>query len=129
MSIHLFFPTFIPVGVTFMPDLREFLVLSGQSIWGAFRSPDETSGYIEKYVDYDIPTAASSIFRTGNNVITLGDTLSVFLPSENELTLVKSYPDISGTCYLKEGDVIAVADTRGLFLYDISDLENITLIP
>jgi hypothetical protein len=42
---------------------------------------------------------------------------------------VKDYPDISGTCYSKAGDILAVANAQGLFLYDINNLENIKLIP
>ncbi|MBK7626005.1 MAG: hypothetical protein IPJ16_02185 [Bacteroidales bacterium] len=129
LTFHLYFPTFTPLDITYLPDLKEFLVLSGQSVWGAFKYPGETSVYMEKYIDYKIPTAASSIFRIGNNVITLGNELSVYSSSENELKLVKNYPDISGTCYSQAGNVLAVANTQGLFLYDISDLENIKLIP
>jgi hypothetical protein len=130
LTFHMFFPTFVPLDITYLPDLREFLVLSGESVWGAFKySDDQTSVYMEKYIDYEIPTVATSILRIGNNVITLGEELSVYLPSENELTLVKNYPDISGTCWTKAGDVLAVANTQGLFLYDISDLENIKIIP
>ncbi len=130
LTFHLYFPTFNPLDITYLPDLREFLVLSGQSVWGAFKySDDQTSVYMEKYIDYNIPTVATSIFRIGNNVVTLGNELSVYLPSENELKLVKNYPDISGSCYSKAGNVLAVANTRGLFIYDINDLENIKLIP
>ncbi|MBW6481140.1 MAG: hypothetical protein K0B37_17055 [Bacteroidales bacterium] len=130
LTFHLYFPTFKPLDITYLPDLREFLVLSGQSIWGAFKyTDDQTSVYMEKYIDYKIQTVATSILRIENNVITLGDELSVYLPSEDELKLVKTYPDISGTCWSKEGDVLAVANIQGLFLYDISDLENIKLIP
>jgi hypothetical protein len=84
---------------------------------------------MEKYIDYKIPTSASSIFRIGNNVITLGNELSVYLPSENDLKFVKTYPDISGTCYSKVGNVLAVANAQGLFLYDINNLDNIKLTP
>ena len=127
LTYHLYFPTFRPIDITYLPTMQAFFVLSGQSVWGAFKSSD--SVYMERYIDYKIPTDAASIFITGNNVITLGNQLSVYLPSENELKLVKEYPDISGTCYWKAADVLAVANTQGLFLYDISDLENIKLIP
>jgi hypothetical protein len=129
LTFHLYIPTFTPLDITYLPDLREFLFLSGQSVWGAFKYPGNASVYMERYVDYKIPTTASSIFRIGNKVITLGNELSVYLPAQNELTLVKNYPEISGTCYSKAGNVLAVANTQGLFLYDISDLENIRLIP
>jgi hypothetical protein len=126
-SYHLYFPDFRPVDITYMPTMQAFFVLSGQSIWGAFKSSD--SAYMKRYFDYKIPTDATSIFWKGNNVITIGNKLSVYLPSENELKLVKDYPDISGTCYSKAGDVLAVANAQGLFLYDINNLENIILIP
>lgn len=130
LTFHLYFPTFSPLDITYLPDLREFLVLSGQSVWGAFKYKDDhTSVYMEKYIDYKIPTDATSIFSIGDNVITLGDELSVYLPSENELNLVKTYPDISGSCYSKAENILAVANAQGLFLYDINDLENIKLIP
>ena len=128
INFHLYFPTFKPLDITYLPNLREFLVLSGQSVWGAFKYPEPAGSYMEKYIDYKIPTSASSILRIGNNVITLGNELTVYLPSENELKFVKTYPDISGTCYSKVGDVLAVANAQGLFLYDINDLENIKLI-
>ena len=127
VSYHLHYPTFIPCDITYFPDRRAFYVLSGQSIWGAFKSSE--SAYIERYVDYEIPTNAKSIFKVGTHVITLGDQLTVYIPAEDELQLVTNYPDISGTCYSKAGDILAVANTQGLFLYDISNLENIKLIP
>nr|WP_321357222.1 hypothetical protein [uncultured Draconibacterium sp.] len=127
VSYHLYFPTFRPIDITYLPSIQVFFVLSGQSIWGGYKSNE--SAYMERYVDYEIPTNATSIFRVGNNVITLGNQLSVYIPSEDELQLVTNYPDISGTCYSKAGDILAVANTQGLFLYDISNLENIKLIP
>jgi len=129
MFYHLYFPQFRPLAITYLPTLRAYFVLSGQSVWGAFKKSDPTEGYMERYIDYKIPTDATSIFRKGNNVITIGSKLSVYLPSENELKLVKDYPEISGTCYSKAGDILAVANTQGLFIYDISNLENIKLIP
>jgi len=84
---------------------------------------------MKSYLDYKIPTDATSIFRIGNNVITLGNELNVYTPTETTLTLVKTYPAISGKSYLLTGNVLAVANVQGLFLYDISNLENIKLIP
>lgn len=127
LTYHLYFPTFRPLAITYLPTMQAFFVLSGQSVWGAFKSSD--SVYMKRYFDYGIPTDATSIFGIGNNVITLGNQLSVYLPSENELKLVKNYPDISGTCYSKVEDVLAVANAQGLILYDISNLENIKRIP
>ena len=109
--------------------MQAFFVLAGDSVWGAYKKKTTTFYDIERYKDYNILTDATSIVSIGNNAITLGSKLSVYLPSENELNLVKDYPDISGTCWSKTGDVLAVANTQGLFLYDISDLENIKIIP
>jgi hypothetical protein len=128
-SCHLHFPTFKPLDITYLPAMQAFFVLSGKSVWGAFKKSYPAQNSIDRYKDYNISTDATSIFRKVNNVITLGNKLSVYLPSENELLLVKDYPDISGTCYSIAGDVLAVANTQGLFLYDIANLENITLIP
>jgi len=55
--------------------------------------------------------------------------VQVYLPSENELKLVKDYPGISGKCCKKEGSYLAIANSLGLFIYNITDLENIQLIP
>jgi hypothetical protein len=126
-SYQLYFPNFRPVDITYMPTMKAFLVLSGQSIWGAFK--DSVSSYMKKYIDYQIPSTATSILRIENKVITLGNELKVYSPSEIELKLVKTYSGISGTCYLKVGDVLAVANVQGLFLYDINNLENIKRIP
>ena len=127
LTYHLYFPDFKPVDITYMPTMKAFIVLSGQSVWAAFKDSD--SVYMKKYMDYKIPTDATSIFRIGNNVITLGNELNVYAPTETTLTLVKTYPAISGKSYLLTGNVLAVANVQGLFLYDISNLENIKLLP
>lgn len=127
LTYHLYFPDFRPLDITYMQTMQAFFVLSGQSIWVAYKSSD--SVYMERYIDYEIPTDATSIFNVGNNVLTLGNHLSVYSPSENQLKLVKEYPEISGTCYSKVEDVLTIANTQGIFFYDITDLENIQLIP
>ncbi|WP_297098884.1 hypothetical protein [Draconibacterium sp.] len=127
VSYHLYFPTFRPIDITYLPGMQVFYVLSGQSIWGGYKSNE--SAYMERYVDYEIPTNATSIFRVENHLITLGNELAVYIPAEDELQLVTNYSDISGTCWSKDGNVLAVANAQGLFLYDISNLENIKLIP
>ena len=128
-NYHLYFPNFNPLDITYLPTMQAFFVLSGNSIWGAFKYSDPQQQYMERYIDYKIPTEATSIFWKGNNVITIGNGLSVYLPSANELKLVKDYPGISGKCCKKEGSILSVANTQGLFLYDITDLENIQLLP
>jgi hypothetical protein len=128
-SYQLYFSSFRPIDITYMPTMRAFFVLSGNSVWGAFKKSDPTEAYMDRYIDYKISTDATSIFSSGNNLITLGNELKVYAPSENELKLVKDYPNISGTCYSKEGNMVAVANAQGLFFYDFSDLNNIILIP
>ena len=127
LTYHLYFPNFMPLDITYMPGMQAFFVLSGQSVWVAIKDSD--SVYMKSYLDYKIPTDATSIFRIGNNVITLGKELNVYAPTVTNLTLVKAYPAISGKSYLLTGNILAVANVQGLFLYDISNLENIKLIP
>lgn len=130
LTYHLYFPSFMPRDIKYMPGIHSFFVLSGQSIWGALKNSNPTNGTIEKYYNYDISTNATSLFLKGNNVITLGSKLSVYLSQDNEqLELMKVYPDISGDCYSASGNILSIANTKGLFLYDISDLENIKPIP
>jgi hypothetical protein len=129
VSYHLYFPTFKPLDVTWLPQMNAYFALSGTSLWGAFKSIDPPSAYMERYKDYQIATDAVEIFRVGDKLITLGKNLSVYAPSVNEVRLVKVYPGISGTCCKKEGNVLAVANMEGLFFYDITDLDNIQLIP
>jgi len=129
MTYQLYFSNSKPVDATYLSTMRAFFVLSGQSIWGAFKNNDPIEHRIESYLDYKISTDAIAIFSSGNNLITLGNNLSVYSPSATEIKLVKSYPEISGMCYLKVGNILAVANVQGLFLYDINNLENIILIP
>lgn len=117
-----------PVDVTYMPELKAFFYLSGQSIHGAFRHRDPVYSTIEIYKDYQIFTNATAIERVGGHLITLGEGLTVYLPGENDIKFVKEYPGVSAVCYLKEGNMLIVADTKGLLLYDIEDVENIKLI-
>ena len=126
---NLYFPTFKPVDISFMPQMNAFFALSGTSVWGVFISGDGVSGFKKTYKDYQIATDAVEILRVGDKLITLGNELSVYAASENELRLVKKYPGISGKCCKKEGGFLTVANTQGLFIYDITDLENIQLIP
>jgi hypothetical protein len=121
----LYFKDFKPLDICYMPQLNAFFTLSGSSIWGAFVSEDPVSGVNRTYKDYHIATNATEIFRVGDQLITLGNELSVYTVSENEISLVKRYPAISGKCCKKEGNLLIVANTQGLTLYDISDLENI----
>ncbi len=120
---------FMPLDITYMPNMDAFFVLWNQSIWGAFKHKDPTHNIIGNYKNYDRLTAATSIFTIGNHVVTLGKELSIYLPSENDLKLVKNYSDISGVCYEKTGNTVVIANTQGLFKYDFNDVENIKQIP
>jgi len=126
---NLYFPTFKPLDISYMPQMNAFFALSGTSVWGVFISGDGVTGFKKTYKDYQIATDAVEIFRVGDKLITLGNELSVYSTSENEIRLVKKYPGISGKCCKKEGSFLTVANTQGLFIYDITDLENIQLIP
>jgi hypothetical protein len=128
-SYHLYFSSIRPLDVAYLPAMEAFFVVSGYSVWGAFKDSNGESSYMERYLDYGIESDATSLFIADNMVVTLGSQLSVYSPSDNELQLVAAYPDITGSCYSKAGDVLAVANTQGLFLYDISNLEDIKTIP
>jgi len=128
VSFHLYFPKFKPVDLTYMPQMNAFFALSGTSVWGAFKSINPPSAYMESYKDFQTATDAVEIFRVGDKLVTLGKELNVYVPSKTEITLLKTYPGISGTCCFLEGNVLATAGTKGLFLYNISDLGNIQLI-
>ena len=128
-SYALYFPNFKPLDICYLPKLNAFFVLSGQSVWGVFISGDGATGFKKAYKDYQIATDATEIFRVGDKLITLGNELSVYAATENTMSLVKNYPGITGKCCKKEGNIITVANTQGLYIYDITDPENIKLIP
>lgn len=129
LSYAFYFPDFVVSDICFMPELNAFIILSGTSFWGVFISGDTQTGFIKTYKEYDTKTDATEIFRVGDQVVTLGDELSVWSVTPDEISLVKTYPDISGKCCLKEGSQLIVANTQGVFQYDITDLENIQAIP
>lgn len=129
VTYALYFPTFKPLDICYMPQRNTFFVLSGASVWGVFISVDPVTGVNRTYKDYEISTDAEKIFRAGDKLVTLGNELSVYSVSEDQISLVKKYPGISGKCYSRHGEVLTIANTQGLFLYDVSDLENIQLIP
>lgn len=124
-----YFEDFTPVDIAYMPQLDAFFVLTGTTVMGVFITGNGIPKFSKIYKDYPVTTDAVKIFRVGDKLITLGSELSVYAASENELLLVKDYADISGTCYSTTGNILAVANTQGLFLYDISNLENINLLP
>lgn len=128
-SYQLYFPDFRPLDVCYMPALNAFMALSDNSVWGVFISGDAASGFKTTYKDYQVSTGALQIVRVGDQLLTLGDDLEIYSVTQNELSLVKKYPGISGMCCQKQDNLLTVASTQGLFLYDITNPENIQLIP
>lgn len=124
-----YFPGFIPVDICYMPQMDAFFVLSGTSIWGVFITGNGIPSFSKTMKDYQVSDNATEIFRSGDNLVTLGDKLSVYAVTENEMKLIKEYPDIKGACGKKEGDTLVVVNGQGLFFYDIEDLEDIQLMP
>ena len=129
LSYAFYFPDFVVCDICYMPEMNAFIALSGTSFWGVFISGETQTGFIKTYKEYGTETDAIEIFRLGDQVVTLGDDLSVWSVTPDEIALVKTYPDISGRCCLKEGSRLIVANTQGLFQYDIADPENIKPIP
>lgn len=127
-SSHIYFSEFKPLDITYIPAYQTFYILSGQSIWGAWRNSDPNQSILHFFKNFNINSDATSIFSSENYLITLGNQLSVYSASQSEIRLIKNYPEISGECYLKTGNVLAVVHLQNLTLYDISDLENIKVI-
>lgn len=125
LTHQLYFPTFRPLDICYMPALNAFFTLSGTSVWGVFISGDGVSGYKKTFKDFGVATDAVEMIRVDDKLLCLGSELSLYAVSENELSLLKRYPEISGKCFKKEGNVLAVANTQGLMVYDISDVEDI----
>lgn len=124
----LYFPDFKPVDITYLSNAKAFFALSGQSIWGMYKHSDPVMGTMERYKDYQILSDAVAIFEERGMLITLGKELSVYSLSNDEIKIVREYKNISGTSYLKEGEVLVIVNPQGLFFYNINDLENIQLI-
>ena len=122
----LYQPDYVSMDVTYVASLKTFFVLTRNSIRTVSITDDNP--FMHNYLEYDIFSGAVSIIEAQEKLITLGNRLTVYIPTENGIQFLKKYPDISGTCMLKEGNVLAVANQKGLFFYDISDLENITPI-
>ena len=73
-----------------------------------------------------------SLINVNDIVFDLGNHLRLYAPFVQDVTyewFMLKYPNISGSCMLKDDNILAVANQQGLLLYDITDLENITLIP
>lgn len=125
----LYFPDFVAEDICYVPDLNAFVVLTGTSFHGVFIGGDRQSGYTRTYKDFGVETNAVEVFRKGDHLVTLGDGLSVWTVTSDDITLVKTYPEISGICGKVEDSKLIVANTQGVFQYSIADLENIQPIP
>jgi len=109
------------IDASYMTSQKTFWFLSAQGISGELK---ENGQYTP--TSMNIP-GAEAITCVNNYIFTLGARLEIHrAPS---LELVKKYPDISGSCMLKEGETLITAGKKGVLLYDISDLNNIKLIP
>jgi len=80
------------------------------------------------------PTSmATSIINVNDTILALGSQLTLhrFFLRDNIRVMerVGEYPNISGMAMLRESNTLFVANRNGLFIYDISDLKNITLKP
>jgi len=112
----------MPVDVTYIKSLNYFYSLTDNFIR---RTKPK---YYEFNFGFEISPGAVAITEAQDNLITLGNRLTVYLPSETDLQFIRDYPEISGSCMLKDGNVLAIANQQGLFFYDISNLENIVPI-
>ena len=76
---------------------------------------------------------ATSIINVDDYILALGTRLTIhrfhFEHYLQTVERVRDYSNISGLAMLRDGDHLYIANRQGLFVYDISDLENIILIP
>jgi len=129
ISYPLYFPNFIPLDISYMSSMDAFFILTGTTVYGVFITGNGIPEFSYKTKEYPVETDAVEIFTVGDNIVTLGNELTVYSVSEDKISLVKKYTEISGICCKKEENLLVVANTQGLFIYDITNLENIQLIP
>jgi len=84
--------------------------------------------YYEHSTEYAIIPGAVAITCSSDKIITLGDKLIVYNEADSKLSIIKEYPEISGTCMLQEDKILTIANTQGVFFYDISNVNDIKLI-
>jgi hypothetical protein len=109
------------IDVSYMESQKTFWFLSKSGIYGGQTIDGHTFT-----ASINIP-GIETLTCIGDHIITLGSRLEVY--SVPLLEVVKKYPDISGSCMLKEGDTLIIAGKKGLSFYDISNLKDIKLIP
>ena len=102
-----------------------FFILTKNRIRKTFIDYD----YNEHKTEYLITPGAVAITCAQDKIITLGDKLLVYDDTDSTLTVVKEYPDIAGLCMVKENEVLTIANSKGVFFYDISDVNDIKIIP
>jgi len=112
------------IDVTYMDTQGCFFILAKNRIRKTFYDNE----YYEHYVEYAVPPGAVAITCAQGKIITLGDKLLVYNVPDETLPVVKEYPDISGICMVKDNDVLTIANTQGVFFYDISNVNDIKLI-
>lgn len=125
-SRHISIPASRPIDVVYAPLLKGYFVLTENSVWSAFEM-DGNNVNLTPPQDTKTVTNASGIISKNNYIITLGKALTVYVWQNNNLQLFKTYPDIEAKAYLKTENALAVANSKGLFLYDITDLNNIKI--
>jgi len=74
---------------------------------------------------------AISLINVNDTILALGNRLALYRyhPQKNQVEMVKQYSEISGLCTIRNGNVLIVVTQQDILFYDISDLENIRLIP
>ncbi len=115
-------------------DVRNAVYMASQKVFWVLSINGMINGVSldgQSYAKSVNASDVSGMLCVGNNLFTLGNALTVYNtnPLSQPLTVVKQYPDISGMCMARNGNVLTIANKQGLAFYDISNLENIKLIP
>jgi hypothetical protein len=127
-----------PLDIVKKTNANNFIVLSEIDVNGYIGmsvTVTETTVLETNYYYNIISQGATSLINIDDNIIfALGKQLRIYstyylLDHNSNISLLKQYPNISGTSMLRDEDVLIVANEQGLSFYDISDLENIKLIP
>jgi hypothetical protein len=104
---------------------RDYIALSDSHIVGF-------TGFQDFFHDSMPSLGASSIESVNDTILALGYQLRLYRcftqNNRRYIEQVKQYPNISGTSMLADSNTLIVVNKQGLSFYDISNLENITLI-
>ena len=123
-SYHYYFPDSSPIDVTINTQGFFFILTKNQ-----IRKTIYDDDYYEHSTEYAITPGAVTITCAQDKIITLGDKLRVYDDTDAKLSFVKEYPDISGSCMVKDNEVLTIANAQGIFFYDISNINDIKIIP